>query len=117
MNHHDHVTLLRKGVTQPGGVWADLGAGDGAFTLALAELIGETGTIYAVDRDQGALRRLARAMQEQFPRVTLHTLVGDFDGALPLPPPATSLLYAVLFTAVMYAFAWALWKRRWFIKV
>jgi ubiquinone/menaquinone biosynthesis C-methylase UbiE len=85
MNHHDHVTLLRKGVTQPGGVWADLGAGDGAFTLALAELIGETGTIYAVDRDQGALRRLARAMQEQFPRVTLHTLVGDFDRALPLP--------------------------------
>jgi ubiquinone/menaquinone biosynthesis C-methylase UbiE len=85
MNHHDHVTLLRKGIIEPGGVWADLGAGDGAFTLALAELIGEKGTIYAVDRNQGALHRLARAMQEKFPRVTLHTLVGDFDRPLPLP--------------------------------
>lgn len=85
MNHHDHVNLLRRGVVAPGGVWADLGAGDGAFTLALAELIGDTGTIYAVDRDQGALRRLTRAMQAQFPNVTLHTLAGDFARALSLP--------------------------------
>jgi ubiquinone/menaquinone biosynthesis C-methylase UbiE len=86
MNHHDHIRLLRKGVTQQGGIWADLGAGDGAFTLALAELIGESGTIYAVDRDGEALRRLARAMQEKFPDVTLHTLVGDFENPLALPP-------------------------------
>jgi ubiquinone/menaquinone biosynthesis C-methylase UbiE len=86
MNHRDHVTLLRKGIVQTGGVWADLGAGDGAFTLALAELIGESGTIYAVDRDQGALRRLARAMQGEFPKVALHCLVGDFDQPLELPP-------------------------------
>jgi ubiquinone/menaquinone biosynthesis C-methylase UbiE len=62
-----------------------LGAGEGAFTLALADLIGETGTIYAVDHDQSALRKLSRSMQEQFPDVTLHTLVGDFDRALALP--------------------------------
>jgi ubiquinone/menaquinone biosynthesis C-methylase UbiE len=86
MNHHDHVNLLQKGIVQPGGIWADLGAGDGAFTLALAELIGDEGTIYAVDRDQGALRRLARAMQDRFPAVTLHTLVGDFERPLALPP-------------------------------
>ena len=90
MQHQDHVTLLQKGVPTPGGMWADLGAGDGAFTLALAELIGATGTIYAVDRDAGALRRLARAMEQHFPAVMLHTVVGDFGGeakrALPLPP-------------------------------
>ncbi|MCC6455958.1 MAG: class I SAM-dependent methyltransferase [Caldilineaceae bacterium] len=85
MNHQDHVRLLSKGIAQPGGVWADLGAGDGAFTLALAELIGETGTIYAVDRNQSALRHLARAMQERFPQVALHSLVGDFDRPLELP--------------------------------
>jgi ubiquinone/menaquinone biosynthesis C-methylase UbiE len=85
MNHTDHVRLLQKGVAAPGGVWADLGAGDGAFTLALADLIGETGTIYAVDRDAGALRRLERTMQERFPEITLHTLVGDFERPLPLP--------------------------------
>jgi ubiquinone/menaquinone biosynthesis C-methylase UbiE len=86
MDHQDHLNLLRKGVTQPGGVWADLGAGDGAFTLALAELVGAMGTIYAVDRDGGALRRLAQAMRAGFPAVTLHTVVGDFTRTLTLPP-------------------------------
>jgi ubiquinone/menaquinone biosynthesis C-methylase UbiE len=86
MNHHDHVALLRRGIPQKGGVWADLGAGGGAFTLALADLIGDTGTIYAVDRDQGALRRLARAMQDGFPIVTLHCLAADFERPLQLPP-------------------------------
>src|SRR5215213_7322713 len=86
MNHADHVRLLQKGIAAPGGIWADLGAGDGAFTLALADLIGETGTIYAVDRDGGSLRRLAQAMQARFPKTTLHTLTGDFDRPLQLPP-------------------------------
>lgn len=85
MNHQDHVRLLRNGVTETGGIWADLGAGDGAFTLALAELIGDKGTIYAVDRDEGSLRRLAKAMQGQFPNVALHTVVGNFERPLQLP--------------------------------
>ncbi len=46
MNHDDHVALLRGGIAQPGGVWADFGSGTGAFTLALAELIGPTGVIH-----------------------------------------------------------------------
>ena len=37
MQHADHVALLRGGVSSPGGVWADFGAGRGAFSLALAE--------------------------------------------------------------------------------
>ena len=86
MNHHDHVELLRKGIDQVGGVWADLGAGDGAFTLALADLIGGTGTIYAVDRDQGVLRRLASVMQKEFSQIELHCVVGDFTRSLELPP-------------------------------
>ena len=40
MNHEDHVRLLRKGIVEPGGVWADFGSGAGAFTLALADLLG-----------------------------------------------------------------------------
>ena len=54
MDHADHVRLLREGVTR-GGTWADLGAGTGAFTLALAELVGPSGEVIAVDRDRGAL--------------------------------------------------------------
>jgi ubiquinone/menaquinone biosynthesis C-methylase UbiE len=85
MNHADHVNLLRGGV-QPGGVWADLGAGTGAFTLALAELLGAQGEIYAVDRDGGALRSLAQAMRARFPDVSLHFITADFTRPLDLPP-------------------------------
>jgi ubiquinone/menaquinone biosynthesis C-methylase UbiE len=85
MNHKDHVNLLRKGIMQPGGVWADLGAGEGAFTLALAELIGQAGTIYAVDKSRRALQQLERTMRQRFPEVTLHSIRADFTNPLPLP--------------------------------
>lgn len=85
MNHTDHVALLRQGVPGP-GVWADLGSGDGAFTLALAELLGPGGVIHAVDRDGGALRRLAAALAADAPRVSVHTHTADFTQPLPLPP-------------------------------
>lgn len=86
MNHTDHVTLLRKGIARSGGVWADLGAGEGAFTLALAELIGPAGTIYAVDRNGRDLQSLEKAMRRSFPQTTLHTIQADFTRPLPLPP-------------------------------
>lgn len=86
MKHADHVALLRDGIPQPGGTWADIGAGTGAFTLALADLIGPGATIYAVDRDAGALRSLDRAMREQFQNIALHVIAGDFTRSLALPP-------------------------------
>jgi ubiquinone/menaquinone biosynthesis C-methylase UbiE len=86
MNHTDHVALLRSGVPKPGGVWADLGAGSGAFTLALAELVGPAASIIAIDRDRGALRRLESAMEAQFPAVGLEVRVADFSYPLDLPP-------------------------------
>lgn len=85
MNHADHVRLLRKNVA-PGGTWADLGSGNGAFTLALADLLGPEGLIYSVDRDGGALREQARELQARFPQTTLHTRAADFTQPLDLPP-------------------------------
>ena len=85
MNHTDHVDLLKNGILEPGGVWADLGAGSGAFTLALAQLLGSSGHIYAVDKDRSALRQLEKTMQKQFPAVTLHTIAADFKQPLALP--------------------------------
>lgn len=86
MNHAEHVQLLRRGVPAGGGVWADLGSGTGAFTLALAELLGPAAEIYSVDKDRGALRTQERAMQVQFPQTTTHYLVADFTQPLDLPP-------------------------------
>ena len=59
-------------------MWADLGSGRGAFTLALAALLGPGAVIYSMDRDATALAEQTRAMQAQFPRIDLHTLVADF---------------------------------------
>lgn len=88
MNHADHVNMLREGVPAPGEVWADFGSGSGAFTLALAELLGPDGEIHSVDQDRGALRTQERAMQSQFPQTTVHYLPADFTQPLrdKLPP-------------------------------
>jgi ubiquinone/menaquinone biosynthesis C-methylase UbiE len=85
MNHTDHVTLLQNGIAQSGGVWADLGAGTGALTLALAELVGPTATIYAIDKNGMDLQRLKLAMGQQFPQTNLHLLQADFTDRLELP--------------------------------
>ncbi len=99
MEHAELVGLLRGGVDTKGGNWADLGAGEGAFTLALADLLGPGAHITAVDRDTGALRRLGAEVGRRFPttRVGLgaevgrrfpttrvETLVADFRKTLPL---------------------------------
>jgi ubiquinone/menaquinone biosynthesis C-methylase UbiE len=88
MDHADHVRLIMDGITHPGGVWADLGSGRGAFTLALADLIGSTGVIHSVDRDGSALRKQQQAMQARFPNVLVHYHRADFTQRLELPPLA-----------------------------
>lgn len=89
MDHQDHLNLLRDGITAPGGTWADLGSGWGAFTLALAELAGPTAEIYSVDKDSKALKRQERNFQTRFPRrppTQTHYLTADFTKPLQLPP-------------------------------
>ena len=86
MDHQDHVNLLVDGIPAPGGAWADLGSGAGAFTLALADLIGPAGIIHSVDKDKRALRRQQAAMQQNFPAVTVHYQTADFSRPLDLPP-------------------------------
>ncbi len=85
MNHADHVSLLRAAVPRGPATWADLGSGSGAFTLALADLLGPGATIVAVDRDASALREQAVAMRERFPGVRLDQRVADFREPLDLP--------------------------------
>jgi SAM-dependent methyltransferase len=87
MDHHDHVSLLKPAYLPPGGIWADLGAGSGAFTLALRELIGPDATIHAVDRDKSALRELESAYGARFGSTDhLILLPKDFSRPLDLPP-------------------------------
>jgi ubiquinone/menaquinone biosynthesis C-methylase UbiE len=86
MDHHDHVALIQKGIPGPGGVWADFGSGTGAFTLALADLIGPDGIIYSIDKNVRSLRQQEQTMRSRFPEVQVHYLDLDFTQALDLPP-------------------------------
>jgi ubiquinone/menaquinone biosynthesis C-methylase UbiE len=86
MDHHDYVNLLRPALLEPGGRWADLGAGSGAFTLALRELVGPQASLYAVDRDKARLGELERAWRVRFGDAAgLHLLPADFTRPLDLP--------------------------------
>lgn len=84
--------LIRPGVDRTDGTWADLGAGTGAFTLALAALLEPGAVIHALDRDAGALRTLEReaaVLRERrgaagAPRIVC--LPADFTQEVFLPP-------------------------------
>jgi SAM-dependent methyltransferase len=105
VDHGDHVRLLRPGIpaakrdrrssnevgtSDESVVWADLGAGEGAFTLALADLLPAGSTIHAIDRDAGALAELARryGRSERATKTSqrLETRVADFTSDLGLAP-------------------------------
>jgi ubiquinone/menaquinone biosynthesis C-methylase UbiE len=87
MEHKDHVDLLRPARLQQGGVYADFGAGGGAFTLALRELIGSDAVIHAVDQDESSLRQLESAYRARFNTTLNMTLLpNDFSRPLTLPP-------------------------------
>jgi ubiquinone/menaquinone biosynthesis C-methylase UbiE len=75
-------TLIRPGIPGPGGVWADLGCGDGIFTCALYTLTQPGAEIYGVDRDRRALDSLQRHFAESYPGALLHPMHADFT-----PPP------------------------------
>jgi SAM-dependent methyltransferase len=83
MEIHEAVDLLRDAVGDGTGIWADLGAGTGTFTLALAELLGAGSTVYAVDADPSAVRAL-----DDLPTVgetRIIPVTADFTRPLELP--------------------------------
>jgi ubiquinone/menaquinone biosynthesis C-methylase UbiE len=86
MDHRDHVALIRGGVDGAGRRWLELGAGEGAFTLALADVLGSGGEIVAVDRDRRALDSMRTRVADRFPEAAIETVVADFTGGLPVGP-------------------------------
>lgn len=86
MKHADHLDLIRSGITGAGPRWLELGAGNGEFTLALADLLGPTGHVLAIDGDRWVLDELAGRVAARFPGTPVHTLVADFTAGLPSGP-------------------------------
>ena len=65
-----------------GGRWADLGAGEGNFTRALADLVGVDAGIVAVDRDARALQDLDARFEKRVADFARPLDLHDLDGVL-----------------------------------
>lgn len=81
MDHSEHVGLIRDAVSA-GETWLELGSGTGAFTLALAELLGTGGTIHSIDSDRGALAAQATEVRARFATIRLDQRTADFTRPL-----------------------------------
>lgn len=92
MNTSEAVALIEAAVPSGAVTWADIGAGDGTFTRALAQLLGPDARIYAVDRDARALASLRRwSARDGANVIPVHA---DFTEPLELPEPLDGLLAA-----------------------
>lgn len=71
-----------RGLAEPGDVVADLGCGPGFFTLPMAEMVGEGGSVIAVDLQAAMLDKLqARAASRGLAkRIRLHRCAADSLG-------------------------------------
>src|SRR5262245_27417785 len=98
MDLNEAVELLGDAVsTARAAEWADFGAGEGTFTLALARLLGAGAHVIAVDRDRGALRKLEQRAATDGSRDVITTLHGDFTRRFELPGVAEGTLDGLLF--------------------
>jgi ubiquinone/menaquinone biosynthesis C-methylase UbiE len=57
--------ILKKAGLDKGMVFIDIGCGEGFFSILAAKIVGETGTIYAVDTDEQGIDRLNTKAKEQ----------------------------------------------------
>lgn len=84
MDLTEAVELLRPLVEPGARSWADIGAGEGGFTRALALLLGAGGTVYAVDRDHRAVKIL-QSLAASPGEALVVAVQGDLTGPLDLP--------------------------------
>jgi SAM-dependent methyltransferase len=100
MNLAEGRDFLARAVAPGPGTWADLGAGAGTFTRALADILGPGSTIYAVDHDPDAIAALERTARVD--GVQIVPIVGDFTRALPLPGAAPGTLDGILLANALH---------------
>src|SRR5688572_31646143 len=100
MTVREATDLIRVGVHD--GRWADFGAGRGVFTQALAALLGERGSVLAIDRDRDALRELHR-IAKQTSRVQV--VEGNVYRLEEIPELSETQLDGALFANVLHFIA------------
>jgi arsenite methyltransferase len=83
--------VIEELAIEPGMQVADIGAGGGYFTFRLADAVGPTGHVYAVDVDEDMTSYLEeRAREEGYENVTV--ILGEFGDPL-LPDDSIQLVF------------------------
>jgi len=83
--------VIRSLSIRQGSSVADLGAGGGYFTFRLADAVGPTGKVYAVDVDKGSLDYIARRAKEQG-YTNVEVILAKYDDPL-LPKGGVDLIF------------------------
>ncbi len=76
---------------EPGDQVADLGSGGGYFTFPMAEVVGKTGQVYAVDVDESLLAYIAKQSKKRG-LSQIETVLAPKDG-LGLPDASVDLIF------------------------
>ncbi|MDJ0977833.1 MAG: class I SAM-dependent methyltransferase [Erythrobacter sp.] len=99
----------RAGIT-PGMTVADIGAGEGYYTVRLAERVGEAGRVLAQDIDPEALDRLGtRIERERLENISIKLGKAD-DPQLPIDSfDRIFLVHMYHEVSEPYAFLWRMW--------
>lgn len=99
MDANEAEDLLRDVVPPEGRAWADLGAGEGTFTRALAEILGPGARIHAMDRDARAIAALER-LAKRMPGVRAQR--ADFSRPADSPEGEDGLLDGILLANALH---------------
>ncbi len=109
-NRGEAQAVMDLAEIETGMIVADIGAGNGYYTVRLAERVGAQGRVLAQDIDEDALKRLGeRVLRERFDNVSI--TLGKADDPL-LPPNSFDRIFLVhMYHEVTepYAFLWRLW--------
>lgn len=109
-NRGEAETVMDFARIEAGMTVADIGAGNGYYTVRLADRVGDGGRVLAQDIDRRAIRRLARRVErERLENVSIK--VGEGDDPM-LPEDSFDRVFMVhMYHEVQepYAFLWRLW--------
>ena len=109
-NRGEAETVMTLAGIAPGMSVADIGAGEGYYTVRLAERVGEDGRVLAQDIDRDALGRLAqRVERERFDNISIKP--GEADDPR-LPEDSFDRIFMVhMYHEVSepYALLWRMW--------
>jgi len=108
-NRNEAETVMSLAAIKPGMTVADIGAGEGYYTVRLAERVGAGGRVLAQDIDRGALERLGqRVEREKLDNVSIKAGAPD-DPRLPANSfDRVFMVHMYHEVAEPYAFLWRL---------